>query len=371
MVATADFIPTSRRQARAVGLVYVSDLEPGIRRRRHGRTFIYQDSAGRRVTDCGELQRIRSLAIPPAYNEVWICSNASGHLQATGRDVRGRKQYRYHARWRAVRDHGKFDRVEKFGAQLRNLRRHIRSDLAKPGLPREKVLALIVRLLDETLIRIGNERYTRDNRSYGLTTLRSKHVRALHGRLRFAFRGKSGQQREAELSNKRLARIVRRMQQLPGERLFQYLDDDGQRQPIDSGQVNDYLRLVCGDEFSAKDFRTWGGTVHAAGVLARTPLPKGDHAQRTALTLAIKQVAAFLGNTPAVCRSSCIHPQIIDGWLTGSLHRAISVDTAGHPRQLEQRVMRFLRPHRATTVKSKPRVNSRSSVKKGARRAGR
>jgi DNA topoisomerase IB len=347
MVGHPESPPTSRKQARAVGLVYVTDVEPGIRRRRHGKAFIYQDSAGRRVTDDKQLQRIRSLAIPPAYNEVWICSDASGHLQATGRDVRGRKQYRYHPRWRSLRDNGKFDRVERFGAQLQNLRRRIRGDLAKPGLPHEKVLALIVRLLDETLIRIGNERYTRDNRSYGLTTLRSKHVLALHGRLRFEFRGKSGQQREAELSNRRLARIVRRMQQLPGERLFQYLDEDGQRQPIDSGQVNDYLHLVCGDEFSAKDFRTWGGTVQAAAVLARTPLPEGDRAQRIALTLAIKQVAAFLGNTPAVCRGSYIHPLIIDGWLTGSLHRAISADTAVRPRQLEQRVMRFLRRRRS------------------------
>ena len=339
-------IPSPRKQARAVGLVYVTDAKPGIHRRRHGKNFIYYGSNGRQITDSKELQRIRSLAIPPAYSDVWICTDACGHLQATGRDARGRKQYRYHKRWRALRDHGKFDRVEMLGSQLRNLRRHIRSDLAMPGLPREKVLALIVRLLDETLIRVGNERYTRDNRSYGLTTLRSKHVRALHGRLRFAFRGKSGQQREAELSNKRLARIVRRMQQLPGERLFQYLDDDGQRQPVDSGQVNDYLRLVCGDDFSVKDFRTWGGTAHAAAVLARTPLPEGDRTQRTALTSAIKEVAAFLGNTPAVCRSSYIHPQIIEGWLTGSLHRAISVDSAVHPRQLEQRVMRFLRLHR-------------------------
>lgn len=342
-------VPSPRKQARAVGLLYVTDGELGIHRRRHGKNFIYHDSDGRRITDSAELQRIRSLAIPPAYNDVWICSNACGHLQATGRDARGRKQYRYHPRWRALRNHGKFDRVEMFGAQLRNLRRHIRSDLAKPGLPREKVLALIVRLLDETLIRIGNERYTRDNRSYGLTTLRSKHVRALHGRLHFAFRGKSGQQREAELSNKRLAMIVRRMQRLPGERLFQYFDDDGQRQPIDSGQVNDYLHLVCGDDFSAKDFRTWGGTAYAAAVLARTPLPKGDRTQRMALTLAIKEVATFLGNTPAVCRSSYIHPKIIEGWLTGSLHRAISVDSAAHPRQLEQRVMRFLRSRRNAT----------------------
>ena len=346
MKSASHAAPTPIKQARTVGLSYVTDAEPGIYRRRRGRSFTYHDSNGRRVTDSVELRRIQSLAIPPAYKDVWICGDALGHLQATGRDAKGRKQYRYHPRWHALRDHGKFDRMEMFGAQLRNLRRRVRSDLARSGLPREKVLALTVRLLDETLIRVGNERYTRDNSSYGLTTLRSKHVRALHGRLRFAFRGKSGQQREAELSNKRLARIVRRMQELPGERLFQYFDEDGKRQPIDSGQVNEYLHLICGDEFSAKDFRTWGGTMRAAAVLACIPLPKGDRAQRTALTSAIKQVAAFLGNTPAVCRSSYIHPQIIDGWLMGSLHKAISADSAAHPRQLEQRVMRFLRLHR-------------------------
>jgi DNA topoisomerase IB len=341
----SDIDPALRREVRAAGLVYVSDTQPGFRRQRRGKGFSYDDADGRRVSDAEHLQRIRALAIPPAYADVWICPNPSGHLQATGRDARQRKQYRYHAQWRALRDHGKFDRVLAFGAALPALRRRVRRDLARPGLPRDKVLALIVRLLDDTLIRIGNEAYTRDNKSFGLTTLRSRHVRAERGRLRFAFRGKSGQEREVELSDRRLARVVHRLQQLPGQRLFQYIDDDGQRQPIDSAEVNDYLHQACGEDFSAKDFRTWGGTVHAAGVLACTPLPDtgGERAVRSTLATAIKQVAATLGNTPAVCRASYIHPLILAGWQDGSLQKVIPARIAAHPRQLEQHTLRYLR----------------------------
>ena len=345
---TLEVDPLLRSAVRAAGLRYVSDDQPGIVRKRRGKGFGYLDAKGLRITDEEVLTRIRALAIPPAYVDVWICTNPNGHLQATGRDARARKQYRYHERWREMRDHGKFDRVLAFGDVLPKLRRRVRSDLAQHGLPEEKVLALIVRLLDETLIRIGNESYTRDNKSYGLTTLRSRHVRTERGRLRFAFRGKSGQQREVELSDKRLARIVHRIQQLPGQRLFQYVDDAGQHQPIDSGEVNDYLREACGketDTFSAKDFRTWGGTVQAAGVLARTPLPEkgGERAQRAVLAAAVKEVAAILGNTPAVCRASYIHPLILDGWLDGSLRHAIPDGAAAHPRQLEQLTLRYLR----------------------------
>jgi DNA topoisomerase IB len=359
MVSTPSEIdPELRREVRAVGLVYVTDAQPGIRRQRCGKGFAYHDADGKAVSDRDALQRIRALAVPPAYAEVWICANPRGHLQATGRDARGRKQYRYHEHWRELRDHGKFGRVMAFGDALPALRRRVRRDLALPGLPREKVLALIVRLLDDTLIRIGNESYARDNHSYGLTTLRTRHVRAERGRLRFAFRGKSGQEREVELSDKRLARIVRRLQQLPGQRLFQYLDDDGQRQPIDSGEVNDYLREACGADFSAKDFRTWGGTVQAAGVLARTPLPErgGERATRAVLAAAIKQVAAILGNTPAVCRASYIHPQIIEGWLDGSLAQAVPASAAVHPRQLEQRALRFLRRRLRATLRKNSRT---------------
>jgi len=337
--------PLLRSAVRAAGLRYVSDDQPGIVRKRRGKGFGYLDAKGLRITDEEVLTRIRALAIPPAYVDVWICTNPNGHLQATGRDARARKQYRYHERWREMRDHGKFDRVLAFGDVLPKLRRRVRSDLAQHGLPEEKVLALIVRLLDETLIRIGNDRYARDNKSFGLTTLRSRHVQLQRGRLRFDFRGKSGQQRELELDDKRLAKIIHTLQQLPGQRLFQYLDEQGKRQPVDSGMVNDYLRHTTGGEFTAKDFRTWGGTVQAAGVLARTPLPEkgGDRAMRSALAAAIKEVAATLGNTPAVCRASYIHPLIIEGWQDGSLQRVIPPTAGQHARQLETLTLRYLR----------------------------
>lgn len=330
-----------------MGLVHVSDAQPGLSRRRCGKGFSYRDADGRPITDRKVLARIRALAIPPAYTSVWICSHPRGHLQATGYDARGRKQYRYHQRWREYRDLGKFDGIAAFGKALPALRRRVRRDLALDGLPRDKLLALLVRLLDDTLIRIGNDCYTRDNRSYGLTTLRSRHVRAQRGRLRFTFRGKSGQEREVALGDRRLVRIVRRVQQLPGQRLFQYFDDDGQRQPVDSGMVNEYLHAACSSgqaQFSAKDFRTWGGTVHAARILACTPRPRrgGEQARRSALAKAVGEVAAILGNTPAVCRGSYIHPRVLEGWLDGCLQRAISPATAIRPRKLEQRVLRFL-----------------------------
>jgi len=362
-----DSSPSSRSEARIAGLTYVSDLQPGIRRVRHGKSFIYRDADGRRITERGELERIRKLAIPPAYEHVWICAHASGHLQATGRDARGRKQYRYHPRWRALRDEGKFGGLPEFGALLPTLRRRVRHDLAQPGLPRENVLALVVRLLEETLIRVGNERYTRDNRSYGLTTLRSRHVRTVRGRLRFIFRGKSGQMQETELDDSRLSQVVRHLQQLPGQKLFQYLDGTGHRQPVDSGEVNDYLRAACGSDFSAKDFRTWGGTLEAARILAQTPRPAGgEPVQRATLAEAIKQVAAALGNTPAVCRASYIHPQIIEGWLDGSLHAAIPLPVAAaRPRQLETAVLRFLR-RRLRTTKRSPTASRRLKNSKRA-----
>jgi len=349
---TATVDPTVLREARAVGLVYVSDEQPGIARRRRGKGFSYHDADGAPVRDGATLARIRTLAIPPAYVDVWICANPQGHLQATGRDARQRKQYRYHPQWRALRDNDKFTRLLAFGDALPRIRRHVRADLARPGLPREKVLALVVRLLDETLIRIGNDCYTRENRSFGLTTLRSRHVRAERGRLRFAFRGKSGQDQEVVLDNRRLAGILRRVQQLPGQRLFQYLDDDGTRQPIDSGMVNDYLRDASGGEFTAKDFRTWGGTVQAIGVMARTPLPEdgGERALRQAITAGVKEVAATLGNTPAVCSASYIHPAVFEGWRDGSLQRAVPASCACHPRQLEQRALRYLRRRLRSTA---------------------
>ena len=336
----------ARELAAAAGLVYVVDDAPGIRRRRAGRSFIYLDADRQRVTDATTLDRIRRLAIPPAYADVWICAHPRGHLQATGRDARGRKQYRYHARWRSTRDAGKFARLIRFGERLPHLRRILRRDLALPGLSEAKVLAVIVSLLAKTGIRVGNEEYARSNGSYGLTTLRDRHVTFLReGRAVLRFRGKSGQEHEARIDNARLVRILRRCQQLPGQMLFQYIDDEGTRRPVDSGLVNDYLRRAMGEEFTAKDFRTWGGTLAAIAELARTPLPE-DRDERAFVSLAaavVKEVAALLRNTPAVCRSSYIDPRVFEAWRAGRLHRLVSGDAAKAPRRFESIALRLLR----------------------------
>lgn len=341
--------------ARKVGLVHVSDDEPGIRRVRAGKGFAYRTAAGRRVRDAALLARIRSLAIPPAYTQVWICTNTRGHLQATGRDARNRKQYRYHARWHAVRGEGKFTRIVAFGERLPRLRRHLRADLARPDLPREKVLAVAVSVLAETLVRVGNEEYARSNGSYGLTTLRERHIAFLRdGRARLRFRGKSGLTQDIAIDNARLTRVLRRCQQLPGQALFQYVDDDGKRQPIDSGMVNDYLREAMDGDFTAKDFRTWGGTAQAIAVLARTPLPErgGERAAMHAIAGVVKAVAGRLRNTPAVCRASYIHPAVFDAWRDGALQRFVPAATAARPRQLEAAALRLLRKRLRSTARS-------------------
>jgi DNA topoisomerase I len=319
----------ARRHARAHGLIYVSDTEPGIRRKRRGRSFEYLGSNGRPVTAARTLDRIRRLAIPPAYTDVWICREARGHLQATGRDARHRKQYRYHPAWRATRDDGKFSRMIEFGAQLPRLRRRLRQDLALPGLPRNKVLAAIVKLLDDTLLRVGNEEYARTNKSYGLTTLRDHHVKFLRdGRAFFCFNGKSGRKQEVVLDDRRLARIIRHCQQLPGQQLFQYVDDDGKRQPIDSGMVNDYLREAMngnGEGFTAKDFRTWGATVRALAFLSCQAVGErlSARAFNSCVVSTAKHVAEALGNTPAVCRKSYINPVVFAAWRERAVERLI------------------------------------------------
>ncbi len=297
--------------AKAAGLTYVSDERPGIRRRRAGRAFVYRDDGSRVVRDAATLARIRSLAIPPAWTGVWICPSASGHLQATGRDARGRKQYRYHPRWRAVRDTTKYNRLWHVAEALPRLRERVDADLARPGLPREKVLATVVRLLETTLVRVGNEEYARDNGSYGLTTLRAHHVEVNGTRLTFRFRGKSGRTQEVGVRDPRLARIVRRCQELPGQELFQYVDETGAARTIGSGDVNDYLRDASGADFTAKDFRTWAGTVLAA--LALGALGRGDAVTqaRRNVTQAVEAVARVLGNTPAVCRACYVHPAVV------------------------------------------------------------
>ncbi|KLJ02512.1 DNA topoisomerase [Luteimonas sp. FCS-9] len=340
--------------ARAAGLRWVCDRDPGLRRRRAGKGFSYRDPDGGIVRDRDTLARIRQLAIPPAYTDVWICRHANGHLQATGRDARGRKQYRYHPDWSTTRGMGKFDRIVAFGEALPRLRRALRRDLALPGMPREKVLAIVVSLLSQTLIRVGNDTYTRSNGSFGLTTLRNRHFeRAKAGGARLRFRGKSGQAQDIALDDARLCRLVRRCQQLPGQALFQYLDEDGECRGVDSGMVNDYLREAMGEAFTAKDFRTWGGTALAFRRFAALPLPTGRNGgppSERALALQEKQViadvAATLGNTVSVCRKAYVDPVLYPAWRDGSLQRAAA--NARGPRQWEQATLGLLRrAHRA------------------------
>ncbi|MFO3706988.1 DNA topoisomerase IB [Xanthomonas codiaei] len=346
--ATAAAVAQAKATARAAGLTYVNDQQPGISRRRAGKSFSYRSADGQRIADADTLQRIRALAIPPAYTEVWICAKPNGHLQATGRDARRRKQYRYHADWAQVRGEGKFERVIAFGTALPKLRRRLRRDLGLPGFPREKVLAIVVALLADTLVRVGNAEYARSNRSYGLTTLRNRHMEFLKGgRARLKFRGKSGQEHDIEVDDKQLVKLIRQCQQLPGQSLFQYLDDDGQLQPVDSGQVNDYLREAMGEDFTAKDFRTWGGTLAALQRLARLPLPErsSERALKQVQNDVIREVADALGNTPSVCRKAYIDPCVFEGWRAGEL-QAMATGVRGE-RQWEAATLKFLTASRA------------------------
>ncbi|MDP9198642.1 MAG: DNA topoisomerase IB [Pseudomonadota bacterium] len=334
-----------RRAARAAGLRHVGDDVPGILRVGEPGAFQYVSARGRPLRDPSTLRRIARLAIPPAYAKVWICTDPRGHLQATGRDARGRKQYRYHPDWRATRDVHKFDRLLAFGEALPSIRRRVRRDLATSGLHRDKVLALIVALLDATRLRIGNSVYERDNRSYGLTTLRVRHADFSGGRLRLSFRGKGGAEHDHVVDDRRLARIVRRCHDLPGQRLFQFLEADGTRRAVDSGMVNDYLRQVTGRDFTAKDFRTWGATLSACARLACLPLPerRSERALKACINGVIRDVAAELRNTPAVCRKSYIDPCVFDGWRDGRLQRSFTSSTRMTSRGVERRALRFLR----------------------------
>jgi DNA topoisomerase-1 len=291
----------------------------GITRRRAGRAFSYRDPQGCVIKQRKQLARIRALAIPPAWTGVWICPLANGHLQATGRDARGRKQYRYHPEWREVRDAHKFDRTLSFASALPAIRARVDADLRRQGLPREKVLAAIVRLLETTLIRVGNAEYARDNKSFGLTTFRDRHVAFDGAELAFEFRGKGGKRHQVSLRDRRLARIVRACQELPGQELFQYVDAEGVRRDVDSADVNAYLQEITGEPFTAKDFRTWAGTVLASLALSAFESFDSQAAAKRNLTRAIEQVAERLGNTVAVCRKSYVHPAILDAYLDGSL----------------------------------------------------
>jgi len=315
--------------AEEAGLRYVTDAGPGIRRRRAGRGWAYVGAGGEPITDPDRVAWIDRLAIPPAWTDVWICPIRRGHLQATGRDARGRKQYRYHPRWREVRDEAKYGRLVEFARTLPRIRRRAERDLRRRGLPREKVLALVVRLLEETLIRVGNDEYARDNRSYGLSTLRDRHVTVRGQEIRFSFRGKSGKAHEIGLRDGRLARLVKACREIPGQELFQYYDAEGRRVDVTSGDVNDYLREISGEEFTAKDFRTWAGTVAAAMALKAFLEIDDEAGRKKAVVRAIEEVAEQLGNTPSVCRACYVHPEVIDRYLDGTMVDALSLRARG------------------------------------------
>ena len=305
--------------AEAAGLRYVSDIMPGIRRKKSGRGFTYHRPDGNVISNGNELARIRALVIPPAWNEVWICTNPNGHIQVTARDARGRKQYRYHPKYRAIRDETKFGRILEFSDLLPALRDRVEQDLQVSGLPRDKVLASVVRLLEKTLIRVGNEEYARENKSYGLATMRRRHVEVSGHTLRFDFRGKSGLMHSVAVTDRRVARIIQHCQELPGQELFQYLDDDGKRQTIDAGDINDYLKRISGRDITAKDFRTWSGTMLAAFELRALGPGLTEKEARSNVVKAIDRVAKRLGNTRAVCRKYYIHPVVLEAYLAGSV----------------------------------------------------
>jgi DNA topoisomerase I len=297
----------------------VRDDQPGIERRRRGESFVYVGADGKVIRNKAVVDRIRALAVPPAWTNVWICPDQRGHIQATGRDAKGRKQYRYHAAWRAHRDETKFDRLQAFADVLPLIRRRTNADLEQPGLPLNKVLATIVQLLEKSLIRVGNEEYARHNQSFGLTTLRSRHVRVEGGTLRFQFRGKSGVRHSVSVNDRRLARVVKQCRDLPGQELFQYIDEAGEAQVVDSGDINGYLKEITGQDFTAKDFRTWSGTVLAATALREVPPPGAKRETERNVNVAIEAVAGLLGNTPAVCRKSYVHPGVVDSYRDGTM----------------------------------------------------
>ncbi|HEX6974304.1 MAG TPA: hypothetical protein VF147_07885 [Vicinamibacterales bacterium] len=310
--------------ARSAGLKYTTDIKPGIRRVANGHGFKYVDGSGKTVRDHATLARIKSLVIPPAWTHVWICPDERGHLQATGRDARGRKQYRYHPRWREVRDETKYHRMIGFAHALPAIRRRTSVDLRRQGLPREKVLAAVVQLLEKTLIRVGNDEYAKQNHSFGLTTLRDGHVEVKGQRVRFAFRGKSGVEHEVDLEDRRLAKVVKACRDIPGYDLFQYYDEEGGRQAIGSADVNTYLQDVTGFDFTSKDFRTWAGTVLAAQLLRAFEQSESDAQRKKNIVSAVEAVAKRLGNTKAVCRKCYIHPAVFDAYLDGSMLKTVA-----------------------------------------------
>ncbi|MDX1953204.1 MAG: DNA topoisomerase IB [Verrucomicrobiota bacterium] len=308
--------------AKAAGLIYVTEDSKGIRRLKRGKEFHFVTSTGRKISDPIELGRIKRLAIPPAWTDVWICPSANGHLQATGRDAKGRKQHRYHARWREARDETKYNRMVVFAKALPLIRKRLEKDLKRPGLPKEKVLATVVKILETGLIRVGNEEYVKQNNSFGLTTMRDRHVKIRGNQIQFKFRGKSGKQHDIDLSDPVLAKIVKNCQDLPGQELFQYLDENGEQVRIGSTDVNQYLREITQEDFTAKDFRTWAGTVLAAMALKELEKFDSQAQAKKNLKAAIESVAERLGNTAAICRKCYIHPFVLEAYLSGNLLQA-------------------------------------------------
>jgi DNA topoisomerase I len=368
-IATPD-LASLQAAAKVAGLRYVNDSKPGITRVRGNDGFTYRHPDGSRVTDDETLARIRKLAIPPAYESVWICPTPNGHLQAVGRDARGRKQYRYHPRWREVRDEGKYGKMFLFGKTLPKIRAQVQRDLARPAMPREKVLAAIVRLLETTLMRVGNEEYAKTNKSYGLTTLRNRHVKVEGSSLvHFGFRGKHGAEHHIDLRDKRLASVVRRCQELPGQELFRYLDESGTPRAIGSEDVNEYLRSITGAEITAKDFRTWAGTNLAALALRELESFDSQAKAKRNVVQAVEAVSKMLGNTPAICRKCYIHPAVFDGYLDGSLLQALKkradeklANPRGGLKAEEAAVMGFLSRQLAAADRLPLRKKRRASI---------
>jgi DNA topoisomerase-1 len=326
-IAKIEIAPDPVEVAEDAGLRYVSDEQPGYTRKAKGNDFEYFDAEGKRIGDETRLLRIRRLAIPPAYKDVWICPAPNGHIQATGRDARGRKQYRYHERWREVRDENKYDRMLVFGKALPKIRRRVNRDLKRRGLPREKVLATVVQLLERTFIRIGNEEYAKENKSFGLTTMRNHHVDVTATKLKFSFRGKSGIKHEVDVTDRRLAKIICQLQDLPGQDIFQYVDEASEVRNIDSQDVNEYLREITGEEFTAKDFRTWAGTVLAAMALNAQEAFENKTQAKKNIKDAISAVAKILGNTPTICRKCYVHPAVLETYLDGAMIEGLKQKT--------------------------------------------
>src|SRR5262245_27739605 len=335
----------SAQAAEEAGLQYVSNERPGYGRRAKGKGFEYLDLEGKAIRDEQRLLRIKRLAIPPAWTDVWICPSPNGHIQATGRDARGRKQYRYHERWREVRDENKFDRLTQFAKALPNIRRRVAQDLKLPGLPRQKVLATIVRLLERTFIRIGNEEYARENKSFGLTTLKNRHVKVRGAQVLFRFRGKSGRQHEVDVTDRKVAKVIAKCQDLSGQDLFQYVDENSEVRNVTSQDVNEYLRQIADEDFTAKDFRTWGGTVLAAIALSKQEEFQTKKEAKSNIKTAICAVAELLGNTPAVCRKCYVHPVIVEAYVNRSRITGLNGTKSLQPpnlRRAERAVLKFL-----------------------------